>query len=458
MFAASSFATTKYWRDAVVGALFCVASALSPVAAAMPIQTVSGTSGVRAWLVEDHAIPVVTIGFAFPAGAALDPPGKEGLASMAASLLDEGAGDYDSAAYHRHLDDLAGELSFAADRDDFGGSLRMLKDNMAPTAELLRLALTAPRFADDAIERVRASTTAMLARQAHNPNSVAGRLWMSDAFEHHPYGKDRAGSAASIAAITRTDLAEFTAAHLHKKGLVIAAVGDITATELATLIDHVFGGLPAGAEDGAIPEARPVADGALVVQRTAVPQSAVTFGKAGPKRDDPDWYAAYVVNDILGGSGFRGRLMKEIREKRGLAYGVSTHLVPYRHAGLILGSIATENSRVAEVIGLIRTEWQQMHDAGPSQAELDDAKTYLAGALPLSLDSTLRIAGTLVQIQSDGLGIDYLERRPALIGNVTLEQARDIARRLFDPSRLSFAIVGDPSGLETARAPAHAPF
>jgi len=427
-------------------------------AAAMPIQEVSGASGVHAWLVEDHSIPVLTLGFAFSAGAAFDPTGKEGVASMVASLLDEGAGDYDSAAYHRRLDDLAGELNFSADQDELSGSLRMLRANLAPTAELLRLALTAPHFAENALERIRASTIAMLACQAHNPHSLAGRLWMSDAFEGHPYGKDRAGNSAGLAAITRTDLADFAAKHLHKRGLVISAVGDITSLELAALIDHVFGGLPVGDEDPAIREAKPAADGALVVQRAAVPQSAVTFGQAGPKRDDADWYAAYVLNDILGGSGFRGRLMKEIREKRGLAYGVSTHLVPYRHAGLILGSIATENSRVAEVIGMIRDEWQRMRDSGPSEAELDDAKTYLAGAFPLSLDSTMRIAGTLVQIQTDGLGIDYLERRPALIGNVTLDQARELAKRLFGPAGLSFAVVGDPTGLETTRAPARAPF
>src|SRR5205823_4070455 len=171
-----------------------------------------------------------------------------------------------------------------------------------------------------------------------------------------------------------------------------------------------------------------------------------------------DWYAAYILNDIIGGGGFRGRLMKEIRDKRGLAYGVSTSLVPYRHAGLILGSVATENSRVAESIALIREEWQRMRGEGPSEAELRDAKAYLTGSFPLGLDSTQRIASILVQMQIDGLGIDYLERRAALINAVTLDQARAVARRLFDPARLSFAIVGDPAGLQTIRPQRPAPF
>ena len=182
-----------------------------------------------------------------------------------------------------------------------------------------------------------------------------------------------------------------------------------------------------------------------------MPQSAVTFGQAGLKRDDPDWYAALVLNEILGGGGFRGRLMKEIREKRGLAYGVSTGLVPYRHAGLILGSVATENGRVAESISLIREEWQRMRDEGPTEDELRDAKAYLTGSFPLSLDSTRRIAGLLVRMQLDGLGIDYLDRRAELISGVTLDQARAVAHRLYDPARLSFAVVGDPAGLQPTR-------
>ncbi len=428
-----------------------------PRAAATPIERVTGTGGVEAWLVEDHSIPVVTLRFAIPGGAALDPPGKEGTAAMAAALLDEGAGAYDSMAYHRRLDDLAGELSFSAEQDEFVGSLRMLKRNLAGTAELLRVALAEPHFDADAVERIRGETIALLARQAHNPRTLAGRLWMRDAFEDHPYGKDSTGTAASVAGITRADLADFVARHVHRKGLVIGAVGDITAAELSGLIDQVFGGLSPGDTGADIPETSPGDSGALVVRRAAVPQSAVSFGQAGPKRDDPDWYAAFVLNDIIGGGGFRGRLMKEIREKRGLAYGVSTGLVPYRHAGLILGSIATENSRVAESVALIRAEWQRMREDGPTEIELRDAQTYLAGSFPLSLDSTQHIAAVLIQMQLDKLGIDYLDRRAGLIGGVTLEEARAVARRLFDPAKLSFAVVGDPAGLETTRPPAAAP-
>jgi zinc protease len=436
-----------------VGATLLSAFAWVADVQAMQIQPVTGASGVEAWLVEDHSVPVVTIRFAFAGGAALDPVGKGGAASMVASLLDEGAGPYDSLAFHRRIDELAGQLRFSAAQDEFDGSLRSLKQNLSDSADLLRLALAEPRFAPEDIERIRGETLAGLARQAKNPRSLSGRLWMHDAFEKHPYGSSVDGSEESVGAITRDDLAAFAGARFHRSGLLVGIVGDIDKTEAAALIDRVFGDLPKGADETEIAETKPLDDGALVVSRAAVPQSVVTFGQAGPKRDDPAWYAAYVLNEILGGGGFRGRLMKEIREKRGLAYGVSTQLVPYRHAGLIVGNVATENGRVAESIALVREEWRHMREDGPTAVELENAKTYLTGSFPLGLDSTQHIAGVLVQMQQDKLGIDYLDRRASLIGGVTLDEARAVAQKLFDPSALSFAVVGDPADVEPTRSP-----
>jgi zinc protease len=418
---------------------------------AVTIERVTSPAGIEAWLVEDHTLPVVTIRFAFPGGAALDPAGKGGLTTMAAGLLDEGAGPYDTSAFKTSLEDLAIDLRFEAGRDEFVGGLRTLKINLGQAANLLRYALAAPRFEPSAIERVRGEIVASLSQQAKNPRALSGRLWMREAFENHPYGADVYGTARSVGDITRDDLIGFTAGRLHRAGLVIGAVGDVTKDEVAALLDQIFGDLPAGAEVAQIAEARLAENGGLLITRRPVPQSVVTFGQVGPKRDDPDWYAARLVNDILGGGGFRGRLIKEIREKRGLAYGVSSDLVSFRHAGLILGNVATENARVAESIALIRAEWRRMRDEGPTEAELDDAKTYLIGSFPLSLDTSGRLASLLVDMQIEKLGIDYLDRRAALFDVVTLEQARRVAGRLLDPDGLSFAVVGDPLALTPTR-------
>ena len=423
----------------------------APSAGAITIQRVTSPAGIEAWFVEDHTLPVVTIRFAFPGGAALDPEGKGGLAAMAASLLDEGAGPYDTAAFKTRLEDLVIDLRLEAGRDEVGGSLRTLKRNLGEAADLLRFAIAAPRFEPGAIERVRGEIVASLSQQAQNPRALSSRLWMRDAFDDHPYGGNVYGTLQSVGTINRDDLKGFVARRLNRAGLVIGAVGDVTRDELAALVDRVFGGLPAGDAQAQVAETKPAENGGLLITRRAVPQSAVTFGQVGPKRNDPDWYAARVVNDILGGGGFRGRLMKEIREKRGLAYGVSTELVSFRRAGLILGSVATENARVAQSIALIRAEWRHMRDEGPSEAELDDAKTYLIGSFPLTLDTSDRVASLLVEMQIEKLGIDYLERRAALFDAVTLEQARRVAHRLLDPDGLSFAVVGDPADLIPSR-------
>lgn len=437
----------------VVAMLLLLGTGWWTAAQAIAIQPITSPSGIAAWLVEDHSVPVVTLRFGFPGGAAGDPAGKSGLAAMVSDLLDEGAGSYDTTAFHQRLESLGGFLSFSVGQDEFTGSLRMLKQNLRDTVALLHLCLTAPRFAPEAVERIRADLLAVLARQAHSPRSIASRLWMQDAFERHPYGSNANGNEASVAAIARDDLAQYVTSHFHRGGLVIGVVGDVTAAETAALLDQAFGDLPAGQAAAEVPDARPGDDGALVVSKWPVPQSVVAFGQIGLKRDDPDWYAALVLNDILGGGNFRGRLMNEIREKRGLAYGVSTDLVPYRHAGLILGSVATENGRVGETIALVRAEWQRMRDQGPTEAELDAAKTYLTGSFPLSLDSTSHIAAVLVQLQIDRLGIDYLDRRAALIDAVTLDQVRALARRLLDPNGLSFVIVGEPAGVTATRPP-----
>jgi len=423
----------------------------APGVGAITIERVISPAGIEAWFVEDHTLPVVTIRFAFSGGAALYKEKKGGLAAMAASLLDEGAGPYDTAAFKTRLEDLVIDLRFDAGRDEIGGGLRTLKRNLGEAADLLRFAIAAPRFEPSAIERVRGEIVASLSQQAQNPRALSSRLWMRDAFDDHPYGGNVYGTLQSVGTINRDDLKGFVAQRLLRAGLVIGAVGDVTRDELAALVDRVFGGLPAGDAQAQVAETKPAENGGLLITRRAVPQSAVTFGQVGPKRNDPDWYAARVVNDILGGGGFRGRLMKEIREKRGLAYGVSTELVSFRHAGLILGSVATENARVAQSIALIRAEWRHMRDEGPSEAELDDAKTYLVGSFPLTLDTSDRVASLLVEMQIEKLGIDYLDRRAALFDAVTLDQARQVAHRLLDPGGLSFAVVGDPADLIPTR-------
>jgi zinc protease len=425
--------------------------AAAPAQAANKVQEVKSPGGITAWLVEDHSLPVVTLDLNFRGGAALDPAGKAGLATLTADLLDEGAGELDSQAFQSRLEDLAASLEFSAAEDGIGASLRTTAANFAPALDLLRLSLTAPRFDESAVARVRGQLLAELAHDAHQPRYIAGRLWWHNALDDHPYARPVQGTPESVARIAIADMRALVHDRFAKDALLIGVVGDVTPEALKDLLDKTFGDLPAHAAEAKVPDAVAAAKNPLLLAKLPIPQSVVIFGQPGIKRDDPDWYAAYLVNHILGGGGFASRLTEEVREKRGLAYSVATTLEPLKHSGLILGTVATENSRVRQSIDIIRAEWRRMREAGPTAKELADAKTYLTGSFPLSLDSTGRIAGTLVAIQRDGLGIDYLDRRNALIDAVTLEDAKRVAHRLLDPDKLSFVVVGAPPSLPGAR-------
>jgi zinc protease len=426
--------------------------AFSFPANAVTIQEVESARGVTAWLVEDHSIPVVTVHVAFRGGAALDPAAKAGLASLTCDLLDEGAGELDSSAYQGKLEDLATRLSFGAGEDTTGVSVRSVTANLAPSLALLKLALAAPRFDDAAVARVKSQLAASLARDERQPRTIADRAWRKAMFGDHPYARRLRGSTETIAAITVDDMRGFVRDRLARDVMLVAVVGDITAEQLKPLLDDTLGDLPAHAAPGTVPPLKPREEGETLVAKLPIPQSVVVFGQPGLKRVDPDWYAALVVNHILGGGGFSSRLTEEVREKRGLAYSIFSALQPMAMGGVIVGGVGTEKARVGQSIALVRSEWQRMRDDGPTATELANAKTYLTGSFPLSLDSTGRIAATLIDIMRDRLGIDYLNRRDALIDGVSLDDARRVAKRLFDPAALTFVVVGSPPELAGSRA------
>lgn len=415
-------------------------------ALATQVERVVSDKGVEAWLVEDRGNPVISMSFAFRGGAIADPPGRAGLANMVSALLDEGAGDLDSLAFQRRAEDLAVHIGFNAGRDTFSGSLKTLTENRGEAFDLLRLALTEPRFDEGPVERIRSQIVSSLARQLEDPNTVATRLWYRQAFPDHAYGTPSDGDPETVEAITIADLRGFAKGRFARGNLVIGVSGDIGAGELKPLLDLAFGALPQQAAPLDVAEVTPALPGGMTIERWEIPQSVVFFGETGIDRRDPDWYAALVLNYVLGGGGFSSRLMEEVREKRGLAYGIYTHLAPMDYADLLLGSVATDNARVHETLELLRQEWRRMREQGPTAEELENAKTYLTGSFPLQFTSTGSIAGILVGMQLEELGMDYLDRRNDHIEAVTLDDARRVAGRLLDPERLTAVVVGDPDG------------
>jgi zinc protease len=430
-------------RCAPFFAALCIAAV---PAQAVPIERVISPGGLEAWLVRQETVPLISMEFAFAGGASQDPADKGGVANMVSALLDEGAGDLDSRAFHEKLEGKAIELRFRAGRDYLNGSLRVLNEHREDAIELLRLALTAPRFESRDVERIRGQIFSGLQRDTTSPNAIASRRWWAAAFPDHPYGRQVNGSLESLPRIGVEDLRTYVKRVLARDGLKIAIVGNLDASAAGALIDRVFGSLPAKADLQAVPVAKPQGLGRRIVVELDVPQTVITFGRPGIFRQDPDFMAAYILDHILGGGTFSSRFYTEVREKRGLAYSINDNLVWLKSAALMIGGTATRADRTSETLTVIESEIQRMAETGPTEEELAKAKSYLKGAYTLNLDTSNKIAGALLQIQLDGLGIDYIERRGALIDAVTLEDTKRVAQRLLKGGML-VTIVGRPQGV-----------
>ncbi len=411
------------------------------------IRSIMTPGGIEAWLVEDYTVPIVALEFSVRGGSAQDPEDKPGTAHLLAGLLDEGAGPYDATEFHERLDDFAIELHFGADRDGLSGHLRTLAKHRAEAFDMLRLAVCEARLDDEPIERTRAQVMAGLRHESTDPDTMANRAWFAEAFPGHPYGRPSKGSLESIPLITRDDLAAYRARVLARSTLKIAVVGAIDETTLAAELDRTFGALPATADLRPVPLAAPQGIGTRRLIDFDIPQASIRFGGASIHRTDPDWLAAIVVNHVFGGGVFSSRLFREVREKRGLAYSVHSQLAAFDRAPVFVGGTSTKNERAAESLAIIEAEIASLAEHGPTEEELVIAKKYLVGSYALRFDTSTKLAGQLVHVQVDELGMDYMDRRNALVEAVTLEDAKRTAKRLFGDGRIFTTVVGRPAGL-----------
>jgi zinc protease len=415
----------------------------------MNIKEVKSPGGITAWLVESHNVPLMALRFAFEGGAAQDPEGKAGLAHFLTGMMDEGAGDLAASEFQERVEEIAMRMGFQATRDHVYGSFETLTVNRDRAVELLRLALTKPRFEPSAVERVKKQISSQLAFQAKDPERVAGKAWSRLAFGNHPYGRPVDGTPESVGSISAEDIRGYHGRVFARDTLKVVAVGDIDAKALGALLDKVFGDLPAKAELTPVPSIALKSGGALEVIEMPVPQSAARFGLAAMARKDPDFMAATVVNQILGGGGFASRLMEEVREKRGLAYGVYSFLSPMQRSAAFSGGVATKNAEMAQSLDVIKAEIRRMAAEGPTQKELDNAKSYLIGSYPLRFDTNAKIANELLGLAVESLGIDYINRRNPEIEAVTIGDAKRVAAKLLKVDDLIVTVVGKPEGLAT---------
>lgn len=427
--------------------LLCLFALPYSAKALEPVQEVTSAKGLTAWLIEDHTNPIVAVRFAFRGGSALDPIGKEGLARLVASTMDEGAGSYNSQTFQGFLEDHSITLRFDASMDSFGGQLLTLTEDLPKASELLKLALTQPRFDDEPVERIRAQIISGLRQGSEDPNRIAALTLYKNLFGDHPYARGSKGTIEGMEALKRSDLQAFVKQRLGRDNLIVGIAGDITPDQVRSLLDTAFADLSAQARSWALPEVELSLNTPLEIKDKAVPQSSILLAQKGIQRHDPDFYAAYVLNYILGGGGFSSRLYEEVREKRGLVYSVYSYLANYEQAELWLMGAATQNPRVKETLDVIKTEWQKAATQGVSAQEVMNAKTYLTGSFPLRFGSSDSIASILVGMQKDNLPIDFLEKRNQEIDAVSVDAVNRMAKTLLMPDNLQAVVVGQPEGL-----------
>lgn len=419
----------------------------------LDIQEVKSTSGVTAWLVEAHDQPLIALNLIFRgAGGAIEPADKQGLVRMVSNTLDEGAGDLDSQAFQKTLADNSISLSFSATRDDLGGAMKTLTRHRDLAFNLLHLALTKPRFDQEAVDRMRAANIARIKSSMSDPDWMTARLLNDVAYAGHPYAMNIGGTPTTLAKITAADLKAWTAAHLDRKHLIVTVTGDITPDELKTLMDKTFGDLPAEGQYPDVPDVTIQNGGQIVYYQQDIPQSVIDIMQPAIGRDDPDYPALQVMNLIYGGNGFGSRLMTEIREKRGLTYGIFSGPFLMRHVKALSIETATKNGNEGQVLDIVRQEMKRIREAEVSAQELADAKSFLVGSMPLALTSTDNISELMISLRVDNLPIDYLDTRKDRINAVTAADVRRVAERLLTPDKLTVILVGrKPTGITPTR-------
>ncbi|WP_296475815.1 pitrilysin family protein [Roseinatronobacter sp.] len=417
-----------------------------PLRAEVDITQVTSPSGLEAWLVEERSIPFVSLDLIFAGGAALESDAQAGVVNLMTSLLSEGAGDMDAQAFAARSEELATRIRFEAGRDSVSVSVRFLTEDADEVIEHLRLALTEPRFDEDAIARTRGQLMAQLRRDVLDPNTIASRAFANAAFQDHPYGRESNGTPETVSTLDRDALVAAHQGAIARDRVYIGAAGDISADELGGLLDRLFEGVPETGWD--MPErAEFLAEPGMEIIPFDGPQSVVAFGHAGIARDDPEFLTAFVVNEVFGGGRFGTRLMRSLHEDRGLTYGIGAFLSSGALGESYQGRLSTDNANVELVIDLLRDEWAQIASEGVTEGELDRIQTYLTGAYPLRFDGNSSIASIMASMQYQGFDIDYVNRRNDMISALTLDEVNDLASRLYDPDALFFVVVGQPVGL-----------
>lgn len=415
----------------------------------VPVRQITSPSGINAWIVSDSTVPMIVLRAYWRGGSAIEAENLTGVTGVMTDMLTEGAGALDANAFKERQEDLNMSVGFSAGWDGVGMSVVTLSENRDAAFEMARLALNEPRFDAAPLERIKRQMLVGIRTRDTNPTYLANLALDQALYPNHPYA--RRTSRESVAAISAATLRERRAALFNRATLQITIVGDIDDAAAGAAIDHVFGALPQGVAPPEPSDVTLLAPTPLIVRELPQPQSLVLFAGPGIQDEDPDWIALAVANYILGGGGFSSRLMDQVREQRGLVYGIGTSPSVRDHSAMVRGSAQTANGNVREAIDVTRAEMARLYSEGATQAEVNDAITYLTGSFALELDSNSKIASVVHSYQAAGREIDYINQRNDRIRAVMLEDVNRVIRRLFNPDAFTFVVVGQPEGLEATQ-------
>ena len=399
--------------------------------------------GIKFWFVEDNSIPIISVNFSFSGGAFFDEDGKEGTSSFIASLLDEGAGNLSSIQFQNTMDEIGMKLSFASSRDSFQGSFQIISENKEQGFKLLKSVLTNPLLDDKDIEKIRNQILSGLKLKEIDVNNLASKEFHQVFFSSHSFGRNVEGTVSSINNISKNDLRNYIKKFLSISNLVIGVSGNVKSNEINNLIDDAFGHFVLKNQNLPVIPTKNNFPSGIQIEKKSFSQAAVLFGHKGLKRNDKNFFAARIVNYVLGGGGFQSRMYKNVREKRGLVYSIYSYLVPYKNNDILLGGFQTKNETVYEAISLVKDEWEKISSVGITQKEFEEAKTYYKGSFSRNLTSTSSISSLLKVVQEYGLPKSYFKNRNKIIDSLTLKEVNIVAKNLFKKEDLFFTIVGN---------------
>ncbi len=410
---------------------------------AIQFESLETKNGIKFWLIEDNSLPLVSMSFSFKGGSILDPIGKDGVTNLMTSLLDEGTQNFTASEFRLFKRENGIKISFSTSKERIDGSFQVVKPRLQEGFYLLHESINKAKFPVREIKKVKSQIEASIKIDNSDVSTLASNKFNEFFFKDKLIGRNTKGNLKALTTISRDNIKSIYRSSFVKDRLFIGISGDIDSTLAKKYVDYVFGNLPSKEFINPISKLKELSKGKEII-KMKTPQTTVVFGQKGLGRKDKEYFAARIINYVLGGGGFQSRLYKEIREASGLVYSIYSYLMPYEYAGVIIGGFQTRNENVGTTIEKVKSEWKRIESEGITKIELQNAKTYYKGSFSRNFTSTLSIASLLMIVQYYDLGEDYFKKRDLIIDDLKLNEINNLAKKLFDSETLFFMIVGEP--------------